>query len=116
LQSPDSISHDRTTSNLAEPRPAARRSDSPVPTEEAGAALEGRSPTVDRNERLLVDSRRPLEVPMTGRPGRIGRFARETLKTAATLLILALAVLAALLSGTSMSPRPGRETAASACR
>jgi RND family efflux transporter MFP subunit len=98
LKSPDSVSRDRTTSNVAEPpQGAAGRSDSPAPIEETGAALEGLSPTVDRSERLPVDPRPPLKGPVPGRPGRMARFARETLKTTATLLILAIAVLAALV-------------------
>lgn len=102
MQSPDSISHDRTTLNVAEPRPGAgERSvlhvDSPAPSEEAGAALEWRSPTADRNERLHVHAKSLLKGPAPRRPGRMARFAREMLKTAATLLILVLAVLAALV-------------------
>jgi RND family efflux transporter MFP subunit len=102
LQSQDSILHDRTTSNVAEPGPgAAERSvlhvAAPAPSEEAGAALEGRSPIADPSERLPVDPKPPLKGPAPGRPGRMARFVRETLKTAATLLILALAVLAALV-------------------
>jgi RND family efflux transporter MFP subunit len=68
LQSPSSISHDRTTSNVAEPYP--------------GAA-----------ERSVLH----VAAAAPGRPARTARFARETLKTAATLLILGLAVLAALV-------------------
>jgi RND family efflux transporter MFP subunit len=102
LQSPDSISQDRTASNVAKPYPgAADRSApyvaAPVPSEEAGAALEGRSPIADPSERLPVDPKAPLKGPMSGRPGRMARFARATLKTTATLLILAVAVLAALV-------------------
>jgi RND family efflux transporter MFP subunit len=102
LQSPGSNSHDRTTSNVAEPGPgAAERSvlhvDSSAPREEAGAALEGRSPIADPSERLPVDPKSPLKGPAPARPGPMARFARETLKTAATLLMLLLAVLAALV-------------------
>jgi RND family efflux transporter MFP subunit len=102
LQSPDAISHDRTTSNVAEPYPgAAERSvlhvAAPAPSEEAGAALEGCSPIAGPSERLRVDPKSPLKAPAPGRPGPMARFARETLKTAASLLILALAVLAALV-------------------
>ena len=102
MQSPDSISHDRTTSNVAEPCPgSAKRSVLHVAAapgnEEAGAALEGRSPIADPSERLPVNPKSPLKGPAPGRPGRMARFARETLKTAATLLILVLAVLAALV-------------------
>src|ERR1700736_6730511 len=92
LQSPDSLTHDRTMSDVAEPCPgAAERSvlhaASPAPSEEAG----------------VVEARSPIADP-SGRPGRMARFGRETLKTAATLLktaatllILVLAVLAALV-------------------
>jgi RND family efflux transporter MFP subunit len=102
LQSPDSISHDRTTSNVAAPGPrAVERSvlhvATPAPGEEAGAALEARSPIADPSECRPVDPKLPLKGLAPGRPGRLARFARETLKTAATLLILALAVLAALV-------------------
>ena len=95
MQSPSSIPHDRTTSNVAElGRGPAERSvlyvATPVPSEEAGAALEGPTPIADPSER-------PPKGPAPGRPGRTARFAREMLKTAATLLILALAVLAALV-------------------
>jgi RND family efflux transporter MFP subunit len=98
----DSITHDRTTPNVAKPDPGeAERSVlqvvPPAPSEEAGAAFEGRAPTTDRNERLPIDPRSPLKRPAPGGPGRLARFARETLKTAATLLILVLAVLAALV-------------------
>jgi RND family efflux transporter MFP subunit len=102
LQSPDSISHDRTTSKVAAPGPrAVERSvlhvATPAPGEEAGAALEARSPIADPSECRPVDPKLPLKGLAPGRPGRLARFARETLKTAATLLILALAVLAALV-------------------
>jgi RND family efflux transporter MFP subunit len=98
----DSITHDRTTPNVAKPDPGeAERSVlqvvPPAPSEEAGPAFEGRAPTTDRNERLPIDPRSPLKRPAPGGPGRLARFARETLKTAATLLILVLAVLAALV-------------------
>jgi RND family efflux transporter MFP subunit len=110
---------DRTTSDVAEPRPGVAERDvlhvdSPAPSEEVGAALEGRSPAVDRTERLPVgsksplktvdqverppvDPKQPLKGPAAGRPDRMARFARDTLKTAATLLIFALAVIAALV-------------------
>jgi RND family efflux transporter MFP subunit len=102
LLSPDSITHDQTTFNVADPSPGeAERSVlqvvPPAPSEEAGAAFEGRAPTTDRNERLPIDPRSPLKRPAPGRPGRLARFARETLKTAATLLIFVLALLAALV-------------------
>jgi RND family efflux transporter MFP subunit len=102
LQSPDALSHDRTTSNVAAPYPrAAERSvlhvATPAPSEEAGAALEGRSPIADPSERPRVDPGSPLKAPAPGRPGPMAPFARETFKTAATLLILVLAVLAALV-------------------
>src|SRR5258707_13932287 len=66
----------------------------PAPRQEAGVALEARSPNGDPSERLHVY---PLKGPVSGRPGRVARFAREALKTVATLLILVLAVLAALV-------------------
>jgi RND family efflux transporter MFP subunit len=102
LQSPSPVSYDRTTSDVAEPYPAAAELSllhvsSPAPRREAGVALEARSPNADPSERLPAYPKAPLEEPVPGRPSRIGRFARETLKTAATLLILALAVLAALV-------------------
>jgi RND family efflux transporter MFP subunit len=102
LQSPSPVSYDRTTSNPAEPYPtAAEPSVPPVtvpsPGEEAGAALEGRSPIADPSERLPVDPKSPLKGAAHGRRGPMARFARETLKAAATLLILVLAVLAALV-------------------
>ena len=101
MLSPDSISHDLTTSNVAKRYPGATehsvlRVDSPAPSEQAGAVLEGRSPTADRNQRLPGDLS-SLKGPAPGRPGRVARFARKTLKTAATLLILALGALAALV-------------------
>jgi RND family efflux transporter MFP subunit len=102
LQSPSPVSYDRTTSDVAEPYPAAAELSllhvsSPAPRREAGVALEARSPNADPSERLPAYPKAPLEEPVPGRPSRIARFARETLKTAATLLILALAVLAALV-------------------
>src|SRR5882757_5132706 len=102
MLSPDSVTHDRTTFNVADPSPGeAERSVPqvvpPAPSEEADAAVEGRAPTTDRNERLPIDTKSPLKGPAAGRPGRMARFARETLKTVATLLIFVLAVLAALI-------------------
>jgi RND family efflux transporter MFP subunit len=98
LQSPGSISHDRTTSNVAKPFPGTpERVAAPAPSEEAGAALEGRSPIADPSERMPVDPKSPVNGAPPGRPGPLARFAREMLKTAATLLILGLAVLAALV-------------------
>jgi RND family efflux transporter MFP subunit len=102
LQSQDSISHDRATSNVAEPNPGAAECSvlhvaAPAPSEEAGAALEGRSPIADPGEGLPVDPKPPLKGPAPGRPGRMARFARAAFKTMATLLILALAVFAALV-------------------
>src|SRR6267154_5163382 len=96
------VSYDRTTSNVAKRYPAAAEPSvlhAPplAPSEEAGAALEGRLPNADPSKRLPVDPKAPLKGPVSGRPGRLARFARETLKTVATLLILALAVLAALV-------------------
>jgi RND family efflux transporter MFP subunit len=102
LKSPGSVSRDQTTSSGAEPYPGAAEPSvlhaaSPATSEEGGAALEGRSPTADRNERLPVDPKSPLKGAAPGRPGLMARFARETLKAAATLLIVVLAVLAALV-------------------
>ena len=102
MQAPASVSRDRTTSNVADPRPGrAERDvllvDSATLSEEAGAAAEGRRPTADWNERLRVDPKAPLKDPAPGRPDRMARFARDTLKAAATLLMLALAVLATLV-------------------
>ena len=101
MQTPDSISHDRTMSNVAESGSgAAERSVphvAPAPGEEAGVALEGRSPIADPSEREPVELKSALKAPAPGRSGRIARFVQETLKTAATLLILGLAVLAALV-------------------
>jgi RND family efflux transporter MFP subunit len=102
MPSPGTISHDRTTSCGTEPCPGvAERSVLRVaaasPSEEAFAALEGRSPTTERNERLPIDTRSPLKERARGRPGPMARFTRETLKVAATLLILVFAVLAALV-------------------
>jgi RND family efflux transporter MFP subunit len=102
LLSPDSIAHDRTTSNVAEPAPGAVERSAldvaaPEPSKGAGAALEGRSPIVDPSEPPPANPKSPLKGPALGRPGPLARFARETLKTAASLLILVIAVLAALV-------------------
>jgi RND family efflux transporter MFP subunit len=102
LQSPGSISPDRTTSNGAEryqgaTEPSVLHVAVPGLGEDAGAVLEGRSPIADPSERLPVDPKSPLKVAAPRRPGPMTRFARETLKTAATLVILAFAVLAALV-------------------
>ena len=102
MQSPGSISDDRTTPNVAERRPrAAERSVrhiAPAQGEEwPSAAVEGRLPTADPSERLRVDPRPPLKGRGTEVPGRMACFARKTLKTAASLLILVLAGLAALI-------------------
>jgi RND family efflux transporter MFP subunit len=102
LQSPVFISHDRTTSNVATPYPVAAELSlldisSPAPRQEAGVALEARSPNADPSARLPVDPKAPLKGPVSGRPGRMARFAREMFKTVATLLTLVLAVLAALV-------------------
>jgi multidrug resistance efflux pump len=103
LQSPDAISNDRTTSDVAGPGPGAAERfafhvAAPAPSEEAGPALEGRSSSIaDPSEHLRTDPKLPLKGPAPGRRGPMARFARETLKTAATLLILVLAVLAALV-------------------
>src|SRR5258706_2646583 len=98
----DSISHDRATPNVAEgyeraAEPSVLPAASPAPSEEADAALEGRSPIPDSSEDLRVHLKSPLKAPAPGRSGPIVRFARKTLKTAATLLIFVLAVLAALI-------------------
>jgi RND family efflux transporter MFP subunit len=102
LLSPDSITHDRRTFSVADPslgegERSVLQVVPPAPSEEAGAAFEGRAPTTDRNERLRIDPRSPLKRLAPGRPGRMARFARETLKTVATLFILVLAMLAALV-------------------
>src|SRR3977135_2860757 len=102
MLSPDALTYDRTTFNVAGPSPGeAERSGlkdvRPAPSEEAGAAFEGRAPTTDRNERLPIASRVPPKRPAPERPGRMARFAQRTLKTAATLLIFVLALLAALI-------------------
>jgi RND family efflux transporter MFP subunit len=111
LQSPASVSRDRTTSNVAEPRlgPAEHdvlHVDSSTLSEEAGAAVEGRRPTADWNERLRIDPKLPLKESGPGRPDRMARFVRETLKAAATLLMLALAVLATLVTWDSYVTTP----------
>jgi RND family efflux transporter MFP subunit len=102
MQSPSTISFDRTISNVAERYPAAVEPSlldvsSPAPSQQAGVALEARWPSADPSGRLPIGPKAPLKGPVSGRPGRMARFARETLKTAATLLILVLAVLAALV-------------------
>jgi RND family efflux transporter MFP subunit len=102
LQSQDSISRDRTTPSVAEPRPgtperARLRISATAPSEQAVAALEGRRPIADPSERPRAEPKPPAKGPAPGRPGRATLFARKMLKTAATLLILALAVLAALV-------------------
>ena len=100
MQSPDSISHDRTRCNVAEScSGAVERSAlhiaAPAPSEEAGAPLE--EPIGDPSGRLPVQPKLPTKRPAPGRPGRTARAVRGTLKTAATLLIFASAVLAALI-------------------
>jgi RND family efflux transporter MFP subunit len=101
LQSPSPVSYDRITSNVAEAPGAAEPSllgvSSPAPSKQAGVALEARWPSADPSERMRVDLKVPLKVPVSGRPSRMARFARETIKTAATLLIVVLAVAAALI-------------------
>jgi RND family efflux transporter MFP subunit len=102
LQSQDSISHDQTTSNVAESWPGAAE---PAPlyvsasasSEQADAVLDERWPSACPSERLPVEPTSPPQGRAPRRSGRAVRFAREMLKTAATLLILALAVLAALV-------------------
>ena len=102
MQSQDSISRDRTTPSVAEPRPGTPertrlRISATAPSEQAVAALEGRRPIADPSERPRAEPKPPAKGPAPGRPGRATLFARKMLKTAATLLILALAVLAALV-------------------
>lgn len=93
MQSRDFISLDRTTSDVEARPEAAERSmlhvvSAPL-SEEAGVALERRSPIADPSERL--------KGPLSGRSGRMAGFARATLKTTATLLLLAAAALAAMI-------------------
>jgi multidrug resistance efflux pump len=102
LQSPDSISRERTTANVAEPSSAAAEHSvlhvaSPAWSDEAGPALEGRPPVADPGERPGAEPMPTLKGPISKRPGRMARFARAALKTTATLLILAVAVLAGLV-------------------
>jgi multidrug resistance efflux pump len=102
LQSPDSISRERTTANVAKPSPvAAERSvlhvASPPLSEEAGVALEGRPPIAAPSERLGVDPVATRKGPLSGGSGHLARLARVTLKTMATLLLLAVAMLAAVV-------------------
>src|SRR5882757_6329734 len=90
------------TSNVAEADPGAAELSlldvsSPALRQQAGVALEARSPNADPSERLPVYPKAPLKGPVSGLPGRMARFARETLKVAATLLMLVLAVAAALI-------------------
>ena len=93
----DSISHDRTTPNVAKgyqgaAEPSVLPAASPAPSEEADAALEARLPIPDHpSEGLRVHLKSSLKTPAPGRSGPIARFALKTLKTAATLLILVLA-------------------------
>jgi RND family efflux transporter MFP subunit len=101
VQSRDSISRERPTAKVAEPSPgAAERSVLPLAppawSEEAGPALERRSPIVDLRERPGVEPTLPLK-GVSKRPSHMAGFARTTLRTTATLLILAAAVLAALV-------------------
>jgi RND family efflux transporter MFP subunit len=101
VQSRDSISRERPTAKVADPSPgAAERSVLPLAppawSEEAGAALERRSPIVDLRERPGVEPTLPLK-GVFKRPSHMAGFARTTLRTTATLLILAAAVLAALV-------------------
>jgi RND family efflux transporter MFP subunit len=102
LQSPDSISRERTTANVAKPSPvAAERSvlhvASPPLSEEAGVALEGRPPIAAPSERLGVDPVATRKGPLSGGSGHLARLARVTLKTMATLVLLAVAMLAAVV-------------------
>ncbi|HEX3522156.1 MAG TPA: biotin/lipoyl-binding protein, partial [Stellaceae bacterium] len=102
MQSPGYIPHDCTTSKVAEPcLEAAERSmlyvATRVPSEEAGAFMEERSPIANPSERLPAEPKLPPKGQAPKHPGRTVRFARATLKMAATVLILAVAVLAALV-------------------
>jgi len=102
LQSPDPISHDRTTAKVAEPNPrTAERSilnvASPSPSAAAEAALEGLSPITVPTERPGVEPTLPPKAPSSKSLGRTARFARATLKGTATLVILILAMLAAVV-------------------
>jgi multidrug resistance efflux pump len=101
MQSADSKSHDQRTCNVAKPgSEAIERSlfHVALPSlSSAGAALEGRSPIAELNERVVADPKAMLKRPVSSRPGRIASFASATLKTMATLLILVFAVLAALV-------------------
>jgi RND family efflux transporter MFP subunit len=94
VQSRDFISFDRTMSAIVEPRPVAVERSvlhvaSPAWSEEAGVALDRRSP--------IADPSGQLKGPLSGRPSHMASPARATLRTMATLLILAAAVLAALV-------------------
>jgi multidrug resistance efflux pump len=100
LQSPDSISADRTTSNVAEPSAtecSVLHVASQAPSDEAGAVLGAHSPFAESSERLAVDRKATVKGTVTGRPGRMARFAWAMLKTMGTLFILVLAALAALV-------------------
>ena len=102
MQSPDSISRERTTATVAERCPVAAEHSvlhvaSPAWSEEADPALEGRPPITDPSERLGVGPVATQKGPLSGRSGRLAPFARAMLKTAATLLLLAVAVLAAVV-------------------
>jgi RND family efflux transporter MFP subunit len=102
LQSPDSISRERTTATVAERRPVAAEHSvlhvaSPAWSEEADLALEGRPPIADPSERLGVGPVATRKGPLSGRSGRLAPFAWAMLKTTATVLLLAVAVLAAVV-------------------
>jgi len=102
LQSPDSVSRERTTAKIAEPGPVSAghpllHLTSPAWSEEADPALERRPLIADPSERLGVDPMATRKRPLSGRSGRLARFARVTLKTTATLLLLAAAALAAVV-------------------
>jgi RND family efflux transporter MFP subunit len=92
LQSSDSISDDRTTSSIADPRATAAEgpvsSVRPVAGEEQPIAAQGN---------LRVDPRPALKEEGTGGPSSMHRFALGALRSAATLLIVALAGLATLV-------------------
>ena len=104
MQAPASASRDRTTSNIADPRPGRGERylllvDSATLSEEAGGGVVGRRRTADWNERLRVDPKGATEEdPAPGRPGSHGSVRSGHAEGgAATLLMLALAALAALV-------------------
>jgi RND family efflux transporter MFP subunit len=92
LQSPDSISDDRTTSSIADP--PATAAEGPVSSVRPVAGEE--RPIADQGN-LRVDPRPALKGEGNGGPSSMPGFALGALKSAATLLILALAGLATLV-------------------